>query len=403
MKHVVILGAGFAGIAAALVLEKQQKVLKYRVTLIDRNPYHLFTPSLYEVATSEEPQGNIAIPLKEFFNNRIHIITDMVETIDSTKQQIHLSNNQTVPYDFLVITLGSIPAFMHIPGLQEHCIPLKTLADAVKIKEKIRTLCCEEGKCNRKVELVIGGGGFSGTELAAEMLTYKNRIAKQNHLSPDCLNITIIQGSSALLKELDKKVSDIAQKRLSNPNVTLAFGGHIKEVTDKQVLTDDGKLYPYTIFIWTGGVEANHTLKNSGFSITKRGEVEVMETLQVKGFQNIFAGGDNASYIDPKTQQPVPWLAQTAESEGKIIGENIIRLIKNQPLKSFRYHHLGYIVPLRGRYAVAQLICGIILTGFFGWVFQQVTFFYYLLHILPVFKAWKKWNRFEIDLNMIYQ
>src|SRR5689334_14135743 len=101
---------------------------------------------------------------------------------------------------------------MHIPGLKEHAIAFKTLEDAVKIKDKIKTQCCKDGVCHRKVQVVIGGGGFAGTELAAEILTYKERIAKQNGLDKNCLELTIIQGSDRLLKELDPHVSSIAQK-----------------------------------------------------------------------------------------------------------------------------------------------------------------------------------------------
>jgi NADH dehydrogenase len=273
MKHIIILGGGFAGVAAGIRLKKYVHHLKkhaVQVTVIDKNPYHTFTPSLYEVATSEEPQKNIAIPFTEIFDHHITYVKDTVEHMDTKQQTVSLADHKTLSYDYLLIALGSQPAFMHIPGLQQHCIPFKSMKDALHIKNAIKTMCCKEGKCNRKVTVIIGGGGFSGTEIAAELLTYKDKLAKQHKLDKDCLNLIIIQGSDRLLKELDPHVSVIAQNRLSSPQVTFAFGGHITEVTEKEVHTDDGKSYAYNLLIWTGGVKANHFAQQNDLPVNKR-------------------------------------------------------------------------------------------------------------------------------------
>ncbi|MDE2588392.1 MAG: FAD-dependent oxidoreductase, partial [Patescibacteria group bacterium] len=243
-----------------------------------------------------------------------------------------------------------------------------------------------------------GGGGFSGTEIAAELLTYKDRLAEQHKLDKDCLDITIIQGSDRLLKELDSHVSAIAQKRLTHPNVKFAFGGHIKEVTKNEVHTDNGKTYPYHLLIWTGGVEANHLAKTSGLPVNKRGQLQVNPYLQVEGYENIFAAGDIAGFIDPKTQEPVPTVAQVAEEQGEIVAENIIRATQGITFKKYKYRHFGYVVPLRGKYATAELMFNIHLDGFLGWVLQQLVYLRYLLRILPFKKAFTRWNEFEEKL-----
>jgi NADH dehydrogenase len=399
MKHIVVVGGGFAGITAILQLRKNLKNHNIKITLIDKNPYHLFTPSLYEVATSEEPQKNIAIPFTKIFDGNVNIIKDSVTNIDPKNKSIHLRNNEPVQYDYVVIALGSQPAYFSLPGLREHSIAFKTLQDAVKIKDKINTLCCEEGKCHRKVQAVIGGGGFAGTELAAELLTYKDRIAQQNKLDKSCLQITIIQGSDRLLKELDTHVSNVAKKRLHGSNVHFAFGGHIKEVTDSNVLTDDGKAYPYDILIWTGGVEANHLAAKSGLPVNKRGQIVVNDYLQVEGFDSVFAAGDIAGVIDPKTKKPCPNVAQVAQEQGHTAGENIARLLNNESLKAYTYRHWGYVVPLRGQFAVAELMFGIYLSGIFGWALQQIVLLRYLLEILSFNAAMKRWNVFELELE----
>lgn len=396
MQQVVILGGGFAGIAAAHYLAKK-KTSAYNLTLIDQNSFHLFTPSLYEVATSESPRKNIAIPFKEIFGNKVHLVKGLVTQIDPKTKHIVLHNKQIISFDYLLIALGSESAFYYIPGLQEHAVPFKSLRDALLIKQKMKSMCCLDGKCNKKVQVVIGGGGFAGTELAAELMTYRDRLAKQYGLDKDCLRLTIIQGSDRLLKELDPHASKLAEKRIKNNAVNFAFGGHISKVDQKTVFTDNNKSYPYDILIWTGGVRANHFAKDNNLPVTSHGSIMINQFLQVEGIQNIFAAGDIA-YFPTNENHPAPQVAQVAEEQGKIAGENIFRLINNQTLVSYPYRHWGYIVPLKGHFAVAELMGIFHFDGFWGWVLEQLVFLRYLLGILPLSKALKKWNTFEEEL-----
>jgi len=399
MKQIVIVGGGFAGVAAGLQLKKNLDSAEAEITLIDKNPYHLFTPSLYEVATSEVPQKNIAIPLNKIFEQGVKLLRGEVALIDPKTNSVTLKDKTQVSFDYLLVAVGSEAAYMGIPGLQQHSVAFKSLRDAVEIKNQIKNMCCKEGKCDRKVQVIIGGGGFAGTELAAELLSYKDKIAVQNALDRNCLELTIIQGSDKLLKELNKHVSDLATQRLTFPNVHLAFGGHIKEVTSSQVLTDDGKAYPYHILIWTGGVTPNHLAKENNLSVNDHGGIKVNEYLQMEGFGHIFAVGDVATFLDPKTQKPIPQVAQIAEEQGAIAGENIAHLVKNKPLKKYHPRHFGYIVPIGGRFAVAELEFGIHFDGFLGWCLQQLVLLRYLLGILPFPKALKRWNIFELELE----
>ena len=399
-KHIVIVGGGFAGVAAALHLKRSLDRVPVKVTIINKHTYHLFTPSLYEVATSEEPKKNVAIPLKKIFPEGVKIIHDKVEKIDTATQTLIMKDKDKVNYDYLVLATGSQPAYMGIPGLKEYATGFKNMHDALTIKEQIKNLCCKDGKCNTKVKVLIGGGGFAGTELAAELLTYKDKIAEQHGLDKNCLDITIIQGSDKLLKELDTHVSDIATERLNEPNVHFAFGGHIKEVKKDMVYTDDGKSYPYEILIWTGGVTPNKLALENNLPVTKRGALLVNDYLQVQGFTNIFSAGDSAGYvIDEKTQRTAPNVAQVAEEQGQTVGENIAHLIKGETMKPYNFRHWGYVVPIKGYFAVAELVHNIRLTGFNGWVMQQLVLLRYLFGILPVWRALQRFDTFEIEMD----
>lgn len=396
MQNIVILGGGFAGVAAAKDLLKQG-IKDAKITVVNKYPYHLFTPALYEVATTSQAQQNITIDFKEIFGKKVDVIIDEVTKVDAKTSKVTLKKRGSLSYDYLIIALGSESAYMNIPGLEKNAISLKTLDDAIKIKDTIKSVCCEEDVCKRKAHIVIGGGGFTGTELAAEMLMYKVRLAKQEHLDKDCLDVTIIQGSDRLLKELDPHVSKIATKRIAGASVKFCFGGHIKEVTDKYVETDDGNRYIYDLLIWTGGVRPNSLAAKSGLPVNKRGQIIVNEKLQVDGYKNIFAIGDIAGYINPKTQKPVPWVAQVAEDHGKTAAENVAALINGKHLHDYKFVHYGYVVPLKGKFAAAELV-GLHIDGFIAWIIQQLVVFRYLLGVLPPWKAIANFNTFEKHL-----
>jgi NADH dehydrogenase len=395
MDRVVILGAGFSGIAACLSLLKTKP--EARITLVDRNPFHLFTPSLYEVATSEEPQKNIAIPLSEIFPHKIEIIKEEVKKIDRENNKV-IFKNQQIEFGYLIIALGSEPAFYGIPGLKENSYPLKTVQDAVKIKDKIHKLCDEKVLKGEKVDIIIGGGGFAGTELAAEILNYIHRLSIQHGIKRELFNIFIIQGSDKLLKELDEHVSSIATKRLRRLGADFIFGSHIKEVSEKSLNTDKGEKFAFNMLIWTGGVKANSIVADSGFNLSKSGQIPVNDFLQAKDALNVFAVGDIAEFMDPSTGKPAPGVGQVAEEQGKIAGENVVNLITGKSLKPYKLRHFGYLIPLKGRYAV--FTSGMLhIKGFVGWVIQQVVFLRYLLGIMSISKAFKRWNQFEADLK----
>lgn len=399
MTKIVVLGGGFGGVSSALTLLNKKLNYKIEITLIDQNNYHLFTPSLYEVATAEETQSNIAIPFKEIFKDRIKIIKAKIGTIDTNTQTITLADETKIQYDYLIIALGSQPSYFDIPGLEKYSLPLKNLKDAVKIKNSIDSIYRKKAAAGEKTRIIIGGGGFSGTELAAEIAKYRNYLSKIHNLPPGYIDIKIIQGSERLLKELDLKVSDTAEKRLLHQRIDLCVGAHIKNITNEIIETDDGKKYDYDILLWTGGIEGNSLAKKSDLPTNKRGQIPVTQTLQIANLDNVFAIGDIACFVDTKTNIQIPQVVQVAEDQGKIAAENIGRLINKIPLTEYQYKHFGYVVPLCGRYAAAELNWGIKVYGFFGWLIQQIVFLRYLLGILSISKAFKKWNKFEKDLN----
>lgn len=356
MTKVIILGGGFAGIRAALTLKNKIKSHNLQVIIIDKNNFHTFTASLYEVATAEELPRNIRIPYKDIFKKPLEFVQGSVEKVDTQKRKIFLSKNREYEYDYLIFALGSESTDFGIPGIKEYGIPLKTLEDAVRIKNTLK---------NAK-KIVIGGGGFSGTELACELVTHKGH-----------LDVTLIHGSSILLKELRNEVSQLAKKRLEKGNVHLVLGKHIKRVTKESVEIENGEIFPYDLFVWTGGVKSNNLL----------GKIEVDEMLTVKNLENVFAAGDSVS----------PGVAPKAEEMGKIAAENVLKSIKGEPLLFLKYSDKGYVVPLGSHFATFAK-GRFHISGISAYLLQQLIHLRYLLLIMPFFKALKKFIEFEEEL-----
>lgn len=356
MIKAVILGGGFAGVAAAKRLLNNTKRSEVQITLVDKNSYHLFTPSLYEVASAEEPQKNVCIPLSEILKG-VELVKGEVQNIDRDKKEVELKDKK-LNYDYLIIALGSESDYKDIPGLKEYSIPFKSLEDAVRIRNLIR----DRLKTKEQVRVLVGGGGASGCEFAAELV---------HHIKKG-LKVSLIQKSPQLVKELNMEAAKVAFKRLIDRDVEICFGERISKVFPDYVETDKGTRYDFDIFVWAGGVKPTSIV----------GKLNVNECLQVQ--DSIFAAGGST--------------VRVAREQGEIAGRNVFHSIRNEQLEKYKFKYDIFIVPLVGKYAVVQFN-NFIIKGFVGWVIQQLVFLRYLLSILPVSRALKRWNRFESYLS----
>lgn len=381
MTEIVILGGGFAGVFAVKELRKRLDREQFRITLVDKNSYHLFIPSLYEVATAESPRSNICIPFSEIFPHGVQILKAKVLSIDPKTQKVKL-NNSTLRYDYLVIALGSETQYHGIEGLAENAIAFKSLEEACEIRDKIRKKYEEKSSRGQVLKIAIGGGGTTGVELGTEVAKYLERLGGRGE-------IHIFQRSGKLLKGIDPRVSSVVHERLERSGIKIHLNSKVKKV-GRESLEVDGEKHSYDILIWTGGVKSSSVIENSSLPKNVEGWLDVDEYLRVKGENNVFAAGD-ISGITPR-------VAQVAHEEGTDVGKNIVRLIKGEKLKSHKYRLLGYLIPLFGKYVLVN-IKGLIFGGFLGFIFQQLIFLRYLLMILPPWKAFKRWNRFEEELN----
>lgn len=410
-KKIMILGAGFGGLRAAMVLGKKIKTAglqeKYEIILIDRNDHQTYTPLLYEVATISKETA----PCNELHEVAAHNVKLLINSLpvgfllreiknaDAAQCKITLSDNSELNCDYMIVSLGLETNFFGIKGLKENSLPLKTFADAVKIRDRIWNLAMD-GK--ETIQIIIGGGGPTGVELAGELKEWCCELMQD---FPKCrLDVKIIEAGQSILPGFDGKMINLAEKRLKKLNVGMIVGKRITEASPKEITLDNGEKNRFDILIWAGGVKASDILSKSGIKTDERGRIIVgngnlrLTTPENSKVSKIsYAIGDNISLIDAKTGKSTPGVARAAIIQAGIAASNMFEEIKKaennsyQPkLKEYRPYKYPYVVPVGGKYAIAK-IGRFVFFGFLGWILKGLIEMNYLLSIMPPKKAFKIW------------
>lgn len=425
IKNIVILGAGFAGLNVAQVLSKKLKDPKYKITLVDKSPYHVYTPNLYETATAytrkispacaKVLKDSVAMEITSLINGKkITFTNDEVIGIDPKKKNISLKNhsakiakNAAIHYDILVLALGAATNYFNIPGLKENSYPLKTVEDALKINCDLNQyffktfVTGSTQKPDSKpvisrfkpFTVTIGGGGATGVETSAEMRGFLNHLAKKYHYPKDKLEIQLMEAGQTLAG-LDEKGTEIIKKRFKKLNIDIHLKSPIQKAAAKEIFTlNEGKdkNLPTDFLIWTGGVIINPLIQKVFGTEKTHGAIEVNEFLQSIRHPEVFAAGDNAYFTDPKDiTKRLPLLAQFAFQQGRFLAKNIIRYLKKEPLKIYHPAPSIYLLPIGGRFAIMK-IGSHTFKGRLLYYLRRLVDFRYTLMILPFFRALRKW------------
>lgn len=423
-KNIVILGAGFGGVTCALQLEKlmrrQKQLLKeYNIVLIDKNNYHLYTPALYEAATTATDDASpinlkkaLVTPIEEILKNkRVKFIQGKVANVSAQTKTIYFDDHTSFNFEYAVFALGAEPAYFGIPGLREHSIPLKWLDNAITIRSKIRQKL--DGKENGgNLNILIGGGGPNGIEFATELIGYLKHLTEKNGKKTN-YKITIIEGAPNVLPGFDNKVIAKATKRLNAFGIEIKAGFVISRVSENSVQINkvqpvnspDGNVHtlaqdlPFDVLVWSGGVDANSLLKAAALKLEKRGRAEVSQSLTCASpdphldiAEKIYAIGDNACFYDPVSGRPIPGTARVAIEQAKVTAENIFRDLTGKQKIKYLCKTYPFAIPIGGKYAICKF-GSLIISGFLGWAIKQFIELYYLFSITDNWSAFWRWSR----------
>ena len=407
MNKILILGGGFGGIRCALDLEKKLthstgsgQEGQVQITLVDRNSYHLFLPSLYEVASvfgaKKDPfavkmRKTICIPYGEIFADKnINFIQADISVVDLKAKSVRTKGDEVLFYDYLVIALGSQTADFGILGVREYAYQFKSIDDVVAINVKIEKLVKKmaSGEKMDSLKILVGGAGFTGIEFAAEISCCVKKMCQGHNVKAKHTIITLIEAGSKILPMVSDGERKIISKRLTELGVVLMENSPIEEVGDDFVKLKNGQMLEGDMIVWTAGIKANEFLKSIvGLPVTDKGKIVIDENLQIQEWENIFAVGDNQEFIDPKTQKPVPALAYTAVDQGKIVAKNIYNLLNGKNLKPYHPYYGVWIAPVGGKFALVHLWGGWNVAGFMGWLARELVDLRYLVSILSFRKA----------------
>lgn len=406
-KNILILGAGFGGISAVLNLYRGLKNKNdFNVILIDKNNYHLFAPSIYEVATAysfkedkfnQYLRASVTIPIAEIIGEkRINFIQAEIKEINIKEKYIKISGDKKINFDYLVYALGGTSEFFGIPGVREYAFNFKSLDDAIAIYKKIQFLYNNYAKNKDKnyyIKIAIIGGGFTGIELSAELSCCIKNITKLCGLNHKCTDIQIFEAAPKILSAINDKQRNVILKRLNRLRIKINTNCPVQEVGPNFIKAKNKEKEYFDLIIWAGGIRGLDLVKNIGLLLDKRNRIIVNNFFQVINQdnsinKNIFAIGDSVNFLDPKTKKPVPAMAFIAANQGKVASRNILNIINNKKLKSYKPFYDVWITPVGGKWAYFHYK-KINIYGFVGWLLRELVDLRYFLSCLPVYKALK--------------
>lgn len=381
---IIVLGAGYGGITAALRLAR---LFRHhpgcRVHLIDRNPYHTLKTRLHEAAIRKT---GVVIPIKDIIKGRqIRFHPGNVTRIDPGERKIFL-DDRVLAFDYLVIALGSEANFYNIPGLEEHSFPLQSADDAQRIHRHISLLCAlaaqeADPEARRNLlRFVIGGGGLSGVEFAAELAEHAALCVKGHGTDRSEVEVILIEKEAKILWDMEPDVTARIEQKLREKGVLIRTGCRITALTSDTVTLATGERLRTAALIWTGGIMVNPLTAESGLKTGQMGRIVVDRYLRAADHPYIYAIGDNALATHPETGRPLPAAAQFALQQGRLVAANIHAVISNgQPLP-YRPKVFGEIVSLGRHLAIGWMALPFV---------KKITFFGFLGRLLKTAVAEK--------------
>ena len=392
--RVVIIGAGFGGLQCA----KQLSGEPVDVLLIDRNNYHLFTPLLYQVASSLLNPSDVAYPVRSVLRGSPNVrfrVAD-VNRIDHDRKVVRTGDGDEIPYDYLVVASGSQTNFFGLKSVQESALPLKDLPEAIQLRTHVirafegASRAVDPGARGAWLTFAIVGAGPTGVEYAGALSELVNRVLRRDYPELDLsgVRIILIEALAQVLPAFSPRLSADAIRRLRKLKVEVMLNTRVLEATPSTVKLSTGETLGACTLVWCAGV------KPSDLAGPRR--IAVDEHLRMPGHAGVYAIGDAAGFVQDGKE--LPMMSPQAMQEGRYVGRHIVAATRGEALKPFRYVDKGTMATI-GRHAAVAQVGPLSFTGPIGWIVWLFVHLYYIIgyrNRLAVLASWG-WNYLFYD------
>jgi len=359
LPHIVIVGAGFGGLRAARALAHAP----VRVTLIDKNNYHLFQPLLYQVATAGISPAEIAHPVRAILRGQknLEFVLAEVKNVDLPGKVLRTSVGD-VAFDALILAVGGVTQYFGIASLEENAYGLKNIDDATSVRNHLLTMFelanqeTDPAVRQSMLTFVVVGGGPTGVEMAGAISELTRVVLAKDypHLNSSDIQVILLEAFDKLLPAFPPELSENTVKVLRKKHVDVRFGGAVADYSGTSVTLKDGSIIPTQTVIWAAGVKAAPVLGSLGVARGSLDRVPVDSTLQVKDYPFAFVIGDAALFTGPDGR-PLPMVAPVAMQQAEVSAKNALAVLSGQPLKEFIYKDPGSMATIGRRQAVVRL------------------------------------------------
>ena len=372
---VVILGAGFGGLTAARALDSIADV-----TLVDRHNFQTFLPLLYQVSTAGLAADHVAYPVRGALRKtKVKFRMGSPISVDHKNKCVKLDSSEVLPFDYLIVALGSATNDFGITGVAENTLGMKTVNEALNIRSEImrrfEDLCRFED--DTKFSIAVVGGGPTGVEMAGAIAELKRGpLTSDSAEAAKNIDVYLVEAGSRVLPALSPKLSERTKKDLEKLGVKVLTNAAVKEVKPRQIIFADGSKIPSEVTVWAAGVKGEPAMKKLSVP-EENGRIAVDPTLQVTNYPYIFAIGDIAG-AKGNDGRFLPMVAPVAMQQARFVAKQIERLTKNQALQSFKYVDKGSMATI-GRHKAVVEVKGIRIGGALAWYMWLWLHLFYLL------------------------
>jgi NADH dehydrogenase len=376
--RILILGGGFAGAYTALHLERELASRNdVEVMMVTHENFLLFTPMLHEVAAGDVDLTDIVQPLRKLLR-RTQVLVGEVEMIDIGEKKVVVSHSNPAHahefyYSELVLAVGSVTNFYHIPGLEEHALTMKTLGDAMQLRNRlIDSLEIADNECaaperENILTYVVAGGGFAGVETVGAIMDFLRAAIKfYPNLKQEMLRVVLVHPGEVVLPELGESLGRYTQNQLGRRQIEIHLKTKVVGFNGRELTLDNGTKIGTNLLVWTAGTTPPAVLSSLPCK-KERGRILANDSFRVEGYPGVWALGDCA--LIPDSSNPGhfhPPTAQHAIREAAVLARNIAASLGGRSLARFEFKTIGLLASIGRRCGVAQ-ICGIKFSGFLAW------------------------------------